>query len=58
MRPGAIYWAQKLGGTHVDAGKMIALDINYFNFDFGGITISSLKGSNGTDACFVRCVEE
>lgn len=38
MRPGAIYWAKRVGTTtNANTGKpepAVALDINYFTFDF------------------------
>ncbi|MCM1291364.1 MAG: hypothetical protein NC201_05075 [Prevotella sp.] len=58
--PGAIYWAKKLVSTGmagvdgISETGAIALDINYFTFDFNLITTGNL--GKGKNACFVRCV--
>ncbi len=72
MRAGAIYWAQgiynyigdkDLGFTDYSLGKgnYLGLDINYFTFDFNGISTSNLFGdgttTNQSDACLIRCVD-
>ena len=60
MRPGAIYWLQR-GEANVRGSKEDAIgwDINYFTFDFNYISASNLfDADNGSDACFVRCVEK
>lgn len=69
-RPGAIYWAKKreavTGG--LDNALKMGLDINYFTFDFTPIDHTSCFGGggkdsgnytpyNGSDACFIRCVD-
>lgn len=59
-RPGAIYWFRNQASTgnvfhgDPDVTTAVAWDINYFTFDFYGISSSNLGG--GADACFVRCV--
>lgn len=52
---GAVYWAER----KTSAG--MALDINYFSFDFNTLPPGNLygyknTGANYSDACFVRCV--
>ena len=63
MRPGAIYWLSGYDmATDADdhTAPAIGWDINYFTFDFNFIHQSNLynDSSNGTDACFIRCVED
>lgn len=73
-RPGAIYWArQSQEFTPIGGGKEtygIALDVNYFTFDFNLIDTGNLFGRgnlagdddnnanryNHSDAAFIRCV--
>lgn len=58
-RPGGIYWlnAEILQDyfTPTD-GVSLGWDINYFSFDFNFISKGNLIRSDGSDACFVRCV--
>lgn len=58
-RPGGIYWLNtqipKDLFTPTD-GPSLGWDINYFSFDFNFISNSNLIKSDGSDACFVRCV--
>lgn len=58
-RPGGIYWlnAEILQNyfTPTD-GVSLGWDINYFSFDFNFISKDNLIRSDGSDACFVRCV--
>lgn len=63
MRPGAIYWLSGYDmATDADShtAPAIGWDINYFTFDFNFIHEVNLynTSSNGTDACFIRCVED
>lgn len=55
MRPGAAYWLKELGGPSSD---IIGWDFNYFTFDFNNLAVSNLIHDIGSDACFVRCVED
>lgn len=67
MRPGAIYWLQRVYPPGRDGeSDIMAWDINYFSFDFNLISKSNvyatLTGENKietpkSDACFIRCVE-
>lgn len=61
MRPGAIYWLKKSEAVDRNLGAKnpiaIGWDINYFTFDFNYIDTDNLVKSDGSDACFVRCVE-
>lgn len=66
-RPGALYWANKKGKVTngLDNSDKMGLDINYFTFDFTPIDATSCFGTingnktpyNGSDACFIRCVD-
>lgn len=54
-RQGAVYWAKQ------KTSEGMALDINYFTFDFNVLPPGNLygyknTGANYSDACFVRCV--
>lgn len=65
MRTGAIYWAKESynleGDKVLPKGSYLGLDINYFTFDFNGMSSSSLHGNGDgayqSDACFIRCVD-
>lgn len=65
MRPGAIYWLKKSAsitrtsedGKKTTADDVLGWDFNYFSFDFNFIDRSNIHDDNGSDACFVRCVE-
>lgn len=58
-RPGGIYWLNaeipQNYFTPTD-GVSLGWDINYFSFDFNFISKGNLIRSEGSDACFVRCV--
>ena len=58
-RPGGIYWLNaeipQDYFTPTD-GVSLGWDINYFSFDFNFISKDNLIRSDGSDACFVRCV--
>lgn len=58
-RPGGIYWLNaeipQNYFTSTD-GVSLGWDINYFSFDFNFISKDNLIRSDGSDACFVRCV--
>lgn len=58
-RPGGIYWLNaeipQDYFTPTD-GVSLGWDINYFSFDFNFISKGNLIRSDGSDACFVRCV--
>lgn len=58
-RPGGIYWLNaeipQNYFTPTD-GVSLGWDINYFSFDFNFISKDNLIRSDGSDACFVRCV--
>lgn len=58
-RPGGIYWLNaeipQNNFTPTD-GVSLGWDINYFSFDFNFISKGNLIRSDGSDACFVRCV--
>lgn len=58
-RPGGIYWLNaeisQNQFTPTD-GVSLGWDINYFSFDFNFISKGNLIRSDGSDACFVRCV--
>lgn len=58
-RPGGIYWLNaeipQNYFTPTD-GVSLGWDINYFSFDFNFISKGNLIRSDGSDACFVRCV--
>lgn len=58
-RPGGIYWLNaeipQNYFTPTD-GVSLGWDINYFSFDFNFISKENLIRSDGSDACFVRCV--
>lgn len=63
MRPGAIYWAKEYGKANdpdngiVDVAS-IALDINYFTFDFNYLPPANIFDNSGnSSACFIRCVD-
>lgn len=62
-RPGAIYYARYKTNDYLfsdgtkENGEAIGLDMNFFSFDFNGITAAA-NLSNGSDACFLRCVGE
>lgn len=63
MRPGAIYWLSDytdVTDANGSTDKTIAWDINYFTFDFNFIHQANLynNSSDGSDACFIRCVED
>ena len=51
MRPGAVYWCEKL------TDGQCYLDVNYFTLDFSLGGNEPLQGANGS-ACFIRCVED
>ena len=51
MRPGAVYWCEKL------TDGLCYLDVNYFTLDFSPGEKEPLQGTNGS-ACFIRCVED
>lgn len=58
-RPGAIYWLNaEIPQNHFTPtdGVSLGWDINYFSFDFNFISKDNLIRSDGSDACFVRCV--
>ena len=55
MRPGAAYWLKEQGGP---SSNIIGWDFNYFTFDFNNLAVSNLIHDIGSDACFVRCVED
>lgn len=67
MRTGAIYWIKEafvLGDNEdkvLTSGTYLGWDINYFTFDFNGISGGSLFGNGAgnyqSDACFIRCVD-
>lgn len=72
MRPGAIYWAKERhtdidfneGGASTDGNNIVGWDFNYFTFDFYPIvpsnvwkTANNSEVENGSDACFIRCVD-
>lgn len=58
-RPGGIYWLNaeipQNYFTPTD-GVSLGWDINYFSFDFNFISKGNLIKSDGSNACFVRCV--
>lgn len=58
-QPGGIYWLNaeipQNYFTPTD-GVSLGWDINYFSFDFNFISKGNLIRSDGSDACFVRCV--
>ena len=47
-------------GANGNADKTIGWDINYFTFDFNFIHKANLynNSTDGSDACFIRCVED
>lgn len=56
-RQGAVYWARHIS----EDGTALALDINYFTFDFNTLPPGNLYGNKSTaagnsDACMVRCI--
>lgn len=58
-RPGGIYWLNaEIPQNHFTPtdGVSLGWDINYFSFDFNFISKGNLIRSDGSDACFVRCV--
>lgn len=62
MRPGAIYWSQKI--EKIEGTDRVGLDINYFTFDFfymdtsaWGDYVTDASNYNKSDACFIRCVD-
>lgn len=58
-RPGGIYWLNAeipQGSFTPTDGVSLGWDINYFSFDFNFISKGNLIRSDGSDACFVRCV--
>lgn len=70
MRPGAIYWLQKVYPPGRDGETdIMGWDINYFSFDFNLISKSNVYATitekeeeketvtPKSDACFIRCVE-
>lgn len=60
-RPGAIYWYNnQVPGANVEGTdeNCLGWDINYFTFDFNFIGTGNLIKSDGSDACFVRCVKK
>lgn len=63
MRPGAIYWLSdhiNVTDANGSTDRAIGWDINYFTFDFNFIHQANLRNNatNGSDACFIRCVED
>lgn len=46
--------------TLPNTDKTIGWDINYFTFDFNFIHKTNLynNSTDGSDACFIRCVED
>lgn len=66
-RPGAIYWFDRMydkGNKEDGSFNGLGWDINYFTFDFNCIPQDNMirYDSNnqfiGSDACFVRCVQD
>ena len=58
-RPGGIYWLNaEISQNYFTPtdGVSLGWDINYFSFDFNFISKDNLIRSDGSDACFVRCV--
>lgn len=51
-RPGAVYWLNS------DKSSKLGWDINYFTFDFNDIGSGDIFHNEGSDACFIRCVEK
>lgn len=63
MRSGAIYWLSDYSDAtdaNGNTDKTIGWDINYFTFDFNFIHKANLynNSTDGSDACFIRCVED
>lgn len=62
MRPGAIYWLDRLKADALSndgsKGPAIGWDFNYFTFDFNHIIESNIFSNGKSDACFIRCVED
>lgn len=56
MRPGAMYWFEKLVPEYNGTKNCNALDINYFTFDFNAV--SNGINEEESDACFIRCVDK
>lgn len=58
-RFGALYWSNdKSKADPNQTTERSGLDLNYFTFDFNTIGEEMFNGSNGSDACFIRLVEE
>ncbi|MDE5662762.1 MAG: hypothetical protein K2I37_01860 [Muribaculaceae bacterium] len=60
-RPGAVYWTKFRDSEDDPRYFYLALDINYFTFDFTTLPQGNLFGNKSleagnSDACFVRCV--
>lgn len=53
-RPGAVYWYDKT--IKKGSADYLGWDINYFTFDFNNLGADNLVKTNGSDACFIRCV--
>ena len=56
-RQGAIYWLEKQYGK-TSSENICGWDINYYTFDFHEISSGNNLSSGGSDACFIRCVED
>lgn len=59
-RSGASYWCNQIQvkANNADKKAHASLDINYFSFDFGLADDECIQGTEGTSACFIRCVED
>ncbi len=49
---GAVYWLKQKNGTHA------SWDINVSTYDFNTFGSNTFQGSTGSDACFIRLVED
>ena len=57
-RFGAIYWSNDRGSDPMASGDRGSMDLNYFTFDFYTLGEETFNDSNGSDACFIRLVQE